>query len=70
MVTGQLLEVGRTHAGTIVTVVVEDNYFRVLYGTTELGVYARTSTKPIRNFIAHRPRSGYPCVDDDWSNLS
>ncbi|KAA0923125.1 MULTISPECIES: IS481 family transposase [Rhodococcus] len=58
MVTGQLLKVGRTHAGTIVTVVVEDNYFRVLDGTTELGVYARTSTKAIRNFNAHRPRSG------------
>lgn len=58
LVTRQLLEVGRTHAGTIVTVVVEDSYFRVLDGTIELGVYARTSTKPIRNFNAHRPRSG------------
>ncbi|ORI13649.1 IS481 family transposase [Rhodococcus sp. 1168] len=58
MVAGQLLKVGRPLAGTIVTVVVEDNYYRVLDGTNELGVHARTSTKPIRNFNAHRPRNG------------
>ncbi|OZD59786.1 hypothetical protein CH263_22570 [Rhodococcus sp. 06-1059B-a] len=50
---GQLLKVGRPLAGTIVTVVVEDNYYRVLDGTNELGVHARISAKPIRNFNAH-----------------
>lgn len=54
MVAGQRLRVGRTHAGLIVTVVVEDHYFRVLDGITELSVHARTSTKPIRNFNATR----------------
>ena len=57
MVAGQRLNVGRTHAGIIVTVLVEDHYFRVLDGTTELTPHARTSTKPIRNFNAHRPRN-------------
>lgn len=55
MVAGQRLRVGRTQAGTIVTVVVED-HFRVLDGTAELSLHARTTTKPIRNFNAHRPR--------------
>ncbi|WP_404822798.1 Mu transposase domain-containing protein [Mycolicibacterium baixiangningiae] len=32
MVAGQRFRVGRTHAGTIVTVVVEDHHFRVLDG--------------------------------------
>ncbi|MDJ0395861.1 hypothetical protein QMK17_21315 [Rhodococcus sp. G-MC3] len=58
VVTGQLLKVGRTHAGTIVTVVVEDNYFRVLDGIIELGVYARTSTKPIQKPTPIAPKAG------------
>jgi hypothetical protein len=56
MVAGQRLRVGRTHAGTIITIVVEDHHFRVLDGIKELSLHARTSTKPIRNFNAHRPR--------------
>ena len=56
MVAGQRLRVGRTHAGTIVTIVVEDHHFRVLDGIKELALHARRSTKPIRNFNAHRPR--------------
>jgi hypothetical protein len=56
MVAGQRLRVGRTHAGTIVTIAVEDHHFRVLDGIKELSLHARTSTKPIRNFNAHRPR--------------
>lgn len=57
MVAGQRINVGRAHTGIIVTVLVEDHYFRVLDGTTELALRARTSTKPIRNFNAHRPRA-------------
>ncbi|WP_193045861.1 IS481 family transposase [Mycolicibacterium baixiangningiae] len=56
MVAGQRFRVGRTHAGTIVTVVVEDHHFRVLDGIKELSLHVRTSSKPIRNFNAHRPR--------------
>ncbi|MDZ5089043.1 hypothetical protein OHX15_26940 [Mycolicibacterium parafortuitum] len=40
----------------IVTVVVEDHHLRVLDGIKELSLHAQTSTKPIRNFNAHRPR--------------
>ena len=54
MVAGQRLRVGRTQAGIIVTVVVEDHHFRVLDGITELSLHALTSTKPIRNFNATR----------------
>ena len=36
MVVGQRLRVGRTHAGMIVTVMVECHQFRVLDGTAEL----------------------------------
>jgi hypothetical protein len=56
MVARQRLRVGRTHAGTIVTIVVDDHHFRVLDGTKELSLHARASTKPIRNSNAHRPR--------------
>lgn len=58
MVAGQRPRVGRTHTGTIVTVVVDDHHFRVLDGITELSLHARTSSKPIRNFNAHRSRNG------------
>jgi biopolymer transport protein ExbB len=54
MVAAQRLRVGRTHAGTIVTIVVEDHHFRVLDGIKELSLHARRSTKPIRKFNAHR----------------
>ena len=52
------LRVGRTHAETIVTIVVEDHDFRVLDGMRELSLHARTSTKTIRNVNAHRPVNG------------
>ncbi len=58
MVARQRLRVGRTHTGTIVTVVVDDHHFRVLDGITELSVRARTRSKPIRNFNSHRSRNG------------
>ncbi|MDV6296727.1 IS481 family transposase [Rhodococcus aetherivorans] len=56
MVAGQRIRVSRTHAGTIVTVLVDDHYLRVLDGTRELSLHARTTTKALRNFNAHRPR--------------
>lgn len=56
MAAGQRIRVSRTHAGTIVTVLVDDHYLRVLDGTRELSLHARTTTKPFRNLNAHRPR--------------
>lgn len=55
MVAGQRLRVTPTYAGTIVTVIVDDHHLRVLDGTKELSLHARTTTKAIRNFNAHRP---------------
>ncbi len=52
-----------------VAIVVDDHHFRVLDGT-ELSLHARTSTTPIRNFNAHRPRKRKPCVDNDASHMS
>lgn len=59
MVAGQRLRVGRTQAGIIVTVVVEDHHFRVLDGIKELSLHARPSTKPIRNFNAAPNRGNH-----------
>lgn len=56
MVAGQRIRVGATHAGIIVNIVVEDHHLRVLDGTKELSLHARTTSKPIRTFNAHRPQ--------------
>ncbi|MHC6215583.1 IS481 family transposase, partial [Rhodococcus ruber] len=56
MVAGQHIRVSCTHAGTIVTILVEDHYLRVLDGTRERSLHARTTTKLLRNFNAYRPR--------------
>ncbi len=56
MVAGQVCVSAEHMSGPIVTVVVDDHHFRVLDGTKELSLHARTSTKPIRNFNAHRAR--------------
>jgi biopolymer transport protein ExbB len=55
MVAGQRLRVSPTYAGTIVTIIVDDHHLRVLDGARELSLHARTTTKTIRNFNAHRP---------------
>jgi transposase InsO family protein len=70
MVAGQRLRVGRTHAGTIITVVVEDHHFRVLDGESELSLHARTTTKAIRNFNAHRRPKRQASPDDITSKMS
>ncbi len=49
MVARQRLRVGRTHAGKVVTVIVEDTHFRVLDGDEELSLHARNpGNKPVR----------------------
>ena len=54
MVAGQRLRVSPTYTGTIVAVIVDDHHLRVLDGTKELSHHARTTTKAIHNFNAHR----------------
>jgi transposase InsO family protein len=56
MVARQLLRVGATHAGKVVTVVVEDTCFRVLCDGEELAAHPRTSDHPITRFKAYAPR--------------
>jgi hypothetical protein len=70
MVAGQRLRVGRTHTGKIITVIVEDHHFRVLDGETEISLHARTSTKAIRNFNAHRSPKRQASPDDITSKMS
>lgn len=57
MAAGQRLRVGRTHAGKIVTVILEDHHFRVLDGQPEPSRHSRTGAKSIRNLDAHRLRN-------------
>ena len=59
MVARQRLRIGRTYAGDIVTVHVEDTHFRVTHDGTELGVYPRTSQHPVTRWKAkiHAPRT-------------
>jgi transposase InsO family protein len=48
MVARQRLRVGRTHAGKVVTVVIEDTCFRVLDGDQELAIHPRHGYKTTR----------------------
>lgn len=56
MVTGRRRRLGRTHAGGVVTTVVEDRHFAVLDGIIDVSPRARTWTTPVRNSNADRPR--------------
>jgi transposase InsO family protein len=58
MVARQRLRIGRTHAGKVVNIVVEDTHFRVLHGQEELSVHPRHPTnKPIRITAYNRATS-------------
>lgn len=70
MVAGQRLRIGRTHAGKVVTVLVEDHHFRVLDGESELALHARTTTKPLRNYNAPRAHQRKGSPDDTTSEMS
>jgi hypothetical protein len=47
MVARQRLRIGTTHAGKIVTILVEDTHFRVLDGDHELATHPRTTNHPV-----------------------
>ena len=70
MVAGQRLRIGRTHAGKVVTVLVEDHHFRVLDGQSELALHARTTTKSLRNYNAPRAHQRKASPDDKASEMS
>ncbi|MDV2474333.1 IS481 family transposase [Rhodococcus zopfii] len=70
MVAGQRIRVGAIHAGIIVNIVVEDHHFRVLDGTKELSLHARTTSKPLRVFNAHRPQHRKLSPEDRRTRMS
>jgi hypothetical protein len=69
-VIGQLLRIGRTHAGKIVTILVEDHHIRVLDRETELPLHARIMTKPLRNYNAPRTQQRKASPENETSNIS
>jgi transposase InsO family protein len=57
MVARQRLRIGRTHAGKIVTIIVEDTHFRVLHGNQELALHARDPQRRTIRTTAYNRRS-------------
>jgi len=60
----QRIQVGMTHAGKIVTVVTENNTFRLIIDSETVGVVSRTTSREIDRFNAHatHPRKAVnPC---------
>lgn len=58
MVARQRLRVGRTYAGELVTVHVEDTYFRITLDGAELSLHPRKEQRPVTRFRAkiHAPK--------------
>jgi transposase InsO family protein len=54
MVTRQRLRVGRTHAGKLVTIIVEDTHLRVLHNGEELALHPRQNNRPVTRFKAYQ----------------
>lgn len=54
MVTRQRVRVGRTHAGKLVTIVVEDTHLRVLHDGEELSLHPRPENRPATRFKAYQ----------------
>jgi hypothetical protein len=62
-VAGQKLQVGKTHAGTTVTVLVYDHHFEILDGQTPLKTIPRHTTKEVTRFKAYdsKPTNDQGC---------
>jgi hypothetical protein len=60
MVCGQTIALGRTHAGQTVTVHVSDTTLAIELDDDETRVIRRTTTTPVRNIKADRPRTVPP----------
>ncbi|WP_433189180.1 hypothetical protein [Actinoallomurus sp. CA-150999] len=56
MVCGQKIALGRLHAGQTITVHVAETVFTIDLGTDDTRTVRRTTTTPVRNTKAHRPR--------------
>lgn len=53
MVTRQRVRVGRTHAGKVVTILVEDTHFRVVHNGEELALHPRLENRPVTRYRAY-----------------
>jgi transposase InsO family protein len=53
MVTRQRVRVGRTHAGKLVTILVEDTHFRIVHNGEELALHPRLENRPVTRFRAY-----------------
>jgi transposase InsO family protein len=60
MICGQKIALGRLHAGQTVTVHVTDQIFTIDLGGDDTRTVRRTTTTPVRNLKAHRPRKAAP----------
>ena len=61
----QRIQVGMTHAGKIVTVVSENNSFRLVIDGETVGVVPRTTSQeiaPLQGLRAPTPEGGNPCL--------
>ncbi|MET7977292.1 hypothetical protein ABZW44_30565 [Streptomyces mirabilis] len=58
MVARQRLRVGRAYAGEVVTVPVEDTYFRITLNSADLSLHPRKNQHPVTRFRAkiHAPK--------------
>jgi hypothetical protein len=58
MVTRQKLRVGRTYAGQVVTIYVEDTHFRVTLDDVQLSLHPRNEQRPVTRWRAkiHAPK--------------
>ncbi|MFJ4274447.1 Mu transposase domain-containing protein [Streptomyces coelicoflavus] len=57
MVARQRLRVGRTYAGRIVTIYVEDTHVRVTYEGAEISLHARKDQHPVTRWECQDPRA-------------
>ncbi|WP_336213229.1 hypothetical protein [Nonomuraea sp. LPB2021202275-12-8] len=57
MVGNQRMKLGKGNAGKIVTVVIEDTYFRILHGEEEIATRPRRNTAPITQLKVHARHS-------------
>jgi transposase InsO family protein len=57
MVAGQKVSLGRTHRGQVVEILVSETTLAIHLGDQDVRVIRRTTTQPIRNIKADRPRT-------------
>lgn len=57
MIAGQVITIGRQHAGHVITVHVADTTITIDPGDSQPRIVPRTTNRPIRNIKANRPQA-------------